>query len=486
EGEGMSMDAEKLARIDRMLNPKTMVVIGDKRQGDYMWLRAQQNFTGQCYSVQIDEREIPGILELGYQNFKSIHDVPGEIDFAIVAVPRQVAPIVLKDLIERRVGGAAFFTSGFRETGEQLGIELQDRLTQMAREADFLMIGPNCMGLYNRRLGVRFQVDLPTGDAGTFGFVSQSGTHAINFGQVGSVQGIKVSKCISTGNSVVLEATDWLDYLGQDAETQFIGMYVEGLRDGRRFFDLLKEITPRKPVVILKGGQTAQGQRATASHTASLAEPMSIWDAIYKQTGAIRADSFDELIDAAKAVSMITPTTANRVGLFSQTGGQSVVVTDAFAKVGMEVPLLSDVSYERLGAFFNIVGGSFRNPIDMGQNWTGEESFANILQILDEDPVIDIIVLEILVSFMWRRWERRPELQDALFGSIRAFRERSRKPILVVLPTTHRERETIDVKNKLLEYDITSFPSFDRAARALKKAIDYHRFRAEAGRGVNS
>lgn len=473
------MDAEKLARIDRMLNPKSIAVIGDKRMGDYMWLRGQETFTGQCYSVQIDEREIPGIEELGYQNFKSLHDIPGEIDFAIVAVPRQVSPFVLKDLIERKVGGAAFFTSGFRETGEQLGIDLQERLTEMAREGDFLMIGPNCMGLYNRRLGIRFNPELPVGEGGNFGFVSQSGTHGINFGQVGGVQGIKVSKCISTGNSIVLEATDWLEYLGQDEETQFIGMYVEGLRDGRRFVELLREITPRKPVIILKGGQTTQGARATASHTASLAEPMSIWDAIYKQTGAIRADTFDELIDAAKAVSMITPTTGNRVGLFSQTGGQSVVVTDAFAKVGMEVPLLSDESYERLGAFFNIVGGSFRNPIDMGQNWTGEEAFRNILQILDEDPVIDIVVLEILVSFMWRRWQRHPELADVLFSGIQDFKRRSSKPILVVLPTTHRERETIDIKDRLLEYDIPSFPSFERAARALKKAIDYHRFRAE-------
>lgn len=472
------MDAERLARLDRMLNPKTVVVIGDKRAGDYMWLRSQQTFTGTYYSVQIDEREIPGIEALGVKNFKSIHDIPGEIDFAIVAVPRQVAPIVLKDLIERKVGGAAFFTSGFRETGEQLGIELQERLTQMAREADFLMIGPNCMGLYNRRLGVRFGVELPTGEGGNFGFVSQSGTHGIHFGLVGGVNGLKVSKCISTGNSIVLEATDWLEYLGQDDETKFIGLYVEGLRDGRRFFELLKEVNQRKPVVILKGGQTAQGQRATASHTASLAEPMSVWDAIYKQTGAIRADTFDELIDASKAISMLKPTTGNRVGLFSQTGGQSVVITDAFARVGLEVPILSDSSYERLGAFFNVVGGSYRNPIDMGQNWTGEENFATILQILEEDPVIDIIVLEILVTFMARRWERRPELADALFRSIREFRERSPKPLAVVLPSTHREEEAIGVKNKLLDYDIPSFPSFDRAAKAIQRAVDYHRFRA--------
>lgn len=474
------MDAEKLARLDRMLNPRTVVVIGDKSAGDYMWLRSQQTFTGQAYSVQIDEREIPGIEELGYKNFKSIHDVPGEIDFAIVAVPRHIAPFVLKDLIERRVAGAAFFTSGFRETGEPQGIELQEKMTEMARAADFLMIGPNCMGLYNRRLGVRFGVELPfDGTPGNFGFVSQSGTHGIHFGLVGGVNGIKVSKCISTGNSIILEATDWLEYLGQDPETEYIGMYVEGLREGQRFFNLLKEINRRKPVIILKGGQTAQGQRATASHTASLAEPMSIWDAIYKQTGAIRVDTFDELIDAAKAISMLKPTTGNRLGLFSQTGGQSVIITDAFAKAGMEVPVLSDASYERLGSFFNVVGGSYRNPIDMGQNWTGEENFATILQILEADPRIDIIVLEILVTFMARRWERRPELADALFRGIQEFRERSPKPLMVVLPTTHREKEAIDVKNKLLDYQIPAFSSFDRAARALRKAVDYHRFRAD-------
>ena len=477
------MDPDKLARLDRMLNPRTIAVIGDKRHGDYMWPRSQQTFTGQVYSVQIDERELPGSEALGLTNYKSLHDIPGEIDFAIVAVPRQVAPFVLKDLIERKVGGAAFFTSGFRETGEALGIELQEKLTQMAREADFLLIGPNCMGLYNRRLGVRFGVELPAGEGGNFGFISQSGTHAIHFGLVGDVNGIAVSKCISTGNSIVLEPPDWLEYLAQDDETKYIGMYVEGVRDGRRFFELLKEINRRKPVVILKGGQTTQGQRATASHTASLAEPMTVWDAIYKQTGAIRADTFDELIDAAKAISMLRPTTGERVGLFSQTGGQSVVITDAFAKVGLEVPLLSNESYQRLGEFFNVVGGSFRNPIDMGQNWSGEENFDKILTILDDDPAIDIIVLEILVTFMARRWERRPELADALFRSLQDFRARSPKPLLVVLPSTHREHEVIDVKHKLLDYGIPAFPSFDRAARALRKAVDYHRFHEAVGSG---
>ena len=167
-------------------------------------------------------------------------DIPDEIDYVVCAVPRPVAARIIADCIEKKVGAVALFTSGFAETETEDGIAAQEQITQMAREAGLLLIGPNCMGIYNRRLGVRHSTDQAAGDAGNVGFISQSGTHAINFSLVGAVRGVKCSKTVSFGNAVVLDSPDYLEYLANDAETEVIAMYIEGVKDGQRFLAALR------------------------------------------------------------------------------------------------------------------------------------------------------------------------------------------------------------------------------------------------------
>ena len=244
-----------VAKFDRLFNPKTAAVIGDKQALGYSWLNSMSTFKGPVYSVQIDEREIPNIEAMGVQNFKSLMDVPGDIDFVIVSVPRRFAPMVLQQCIEKGVGGATFFTSGFAETAEEEGIALQNQLQQMARDANFMLVGPNCMGLFIPGCGVRFTTQQYAGEAGPVGFIGQSGTQSMYFSLLGGAHGVKVSKLVSLGNAIVLDVPDYLEYLGQDPETKMVGMYVEGVKDGRRFFEVLKDVCKRKPVVIWKGGQ---------------------------------------------------------------------------------------------------------------------------------------------------------------------------------------------------------------------------------------
>src|SRR5262249_25463587 len=172
--------ADLTKRLERALNPRVVAVVGDKKASGYMWLRNLQPFTGKVYSVQIDPNDIAGIEEMGIENFPSLTAIPADVDYVICAVPRQVAPRVLADAAQKGVGGVGMFTSGFAETGEELGIMLQDELQRIARENDMVLLGPNCMGLYNPRLGVRFSNDQLAGEAGDIGFISQSGTHAIN------------------------------------------------------------------------------------------------------------------------------------------------------------------------------------------------------------------------------------------------------------------------------------------------------------------
>ena len=277
------------AKLHRAFNPQSIAVVGDKREFDFMWLRAQSTFQGKLYSVQIDPREIGHIKELGVENYTSLLDIQGPVDLVIVAVPRAVAPRILEDCINKRVGAAHFFTAGFAETDTEEGRKLERLLSKRAREANFCLIGPNCMGVSNPRLGVRQSAEQHTSTTGVVGFISQSGTHAITFSIEGHLQGVDINKSVSFGNGIALDSTDYLDYFGRDTDIKAVGMYLEGVRDGGRFLAMLREVSARKPVVIWKGGQTEEGARAIASHTGSLAIPQAVWDAALMQAGAIRA-----------------------------------------------------------------------------------------------------------------------------------------------------------------------------------------------------
>ena len=147
--------------LPRVLNPRTIAVVGDKRANGYLWLRNMSTFQGKLYSVQIDPAEIPGIEELGVPNYPSLADVPGEIDYVVCAVPRAIAPRIIADCAAKGVGGVALFTSGFAETGEDEGVRLQAEIGRIAREAGLALIGPNCMGVYNPKLGVRRRLSSP-------------------------------------------------------------------------------------------------------------------------------------------------------------------------------------------------------------------------------------------------------------------------------------------------------------------------------------
>ena len=465
-----------VSKLHRAFNPRSVAVVGDKREMDYMWLRSLAHFQGKVYSVQIDEQELPGIEALGVKNYNRLLDIPDEVDYVIVAVPRAVAPQIIRDCIEKKVGGVMLFTSGFAETSTEEGIRLQQIITEMAEEDGLNLIGPNCMGIFNPRIGLLNATELYYGDGGPVGFISQSGTYAIFFSLIGAAHGIKVSKSVSYGNAVVLDSTDYMEYLAEDEETKIIGMYIEGVKKGRQFFTSLREIAKRKPVLIWKGGMTEEGSRATATHTASLAESPLIWDAVIKQCGAIKVDSLDEMIDTIKALLFLKPTTGKRVGLAAMTGGQSVVITDTFAKAGLEVPLLTEKSYQKFATFFNTIGSSYRNPLDISSNLRPLDNIIRCIDILNEDERIDTVVLELSLGLLTRRARSMRTAFDDLIEALAQRKDRYDKPFLVVLFSGLEESAATEVREMLMSKGLSSFPSFERGAKALNKVVDYYRF----------
>ena len=174
----MKVDFTKLSRA---FTPQCVAVVGDSGRNDFRWLHAQREFKGKLYSVQVNPESIKGIEALGIENFTSLTEIPGPVDLAIVAVPRNVAPRVLEDCIRKDVAAAHFFTSGFAETGTEEGIRLEHLLAERAEQANFHLIGPNCMGIFSPEIGIRQTVEQYTGFSGPVGFIAQSSTHAITF-----------------------------------------------------------------------------------------------------------------------------------------------------------------------------------------------------------------------------------------------------------------------------------------------------------------
>ena len=474
------MTANLRERLDRALNPRTVAVVGDKKAMGYMWLNCMKTFQGKVYSVQVDPSEIDGIEAMGVPNYKSLGEIPDDIDYVVCAVPRPVAPRIVADCVAKKVGAVALFTSGFAETETEEGVAAQDQITHLAREGDLLLIGPNCMGIHNRRLGVRHSTDQPAGDSGNVGFISQSGTHCINFSLVGAEHGIKCSKTVSFGNAVVLDAPEYIDYLANDSDTQVIAMYIEGVKDGRRFFASLRDAAKRKPVVVWKGGVTAAGARAVYSHTASLATAPAIWDAAMRQAGAVQTESLDDTIDVVKALTLAGQTTGKRMGLIAMTGGQSVVITDAFERAGLEVPLLTTASYEKLSGFFNIIGGSYRNPLDAGGTigmGFVPGNLQKLFDILEDDENVDAVAMEVGAGFIARRMRQNPALMDQIVDVLASQKEKSAKPFMAIAHQAHVEDVMIEMRKKLLERSVATFGSFGSAAQAFARAVAHWRFR---------
>ena len=474
----------RLKNLERAFNPRTVVVIGDKRMGGYMWLRSMTQLKGKLYSVQIDPNEIPGIEAMGIENRKSLAEITEPIDYAISAVPRQIAPRILKDCVANHVGSIGFFTSGFSETSEELGIRLEGELRDIAINSEIALVGPNCMGLYSSPAGLCNYPDEKAGDPGDVCFISQSGTHTINFCVQAPSHGIKMNKAASIGNVLILEAADYIDLMTADPATRVIGMYIEGVRDGRRFFDSVRHAAERHPVVIWKGGVTEAGARATFSHTGSLATAEATWRAVVRQSGAVEVASMDAMLDAVELFARAKRLAGRRMGLVAMTGGQSVVITDTFATAGLDIPTLSESSYDELKTFFNVIGGSYRNPLDAGGTIGAAHHQGNldrILEILERDSLIDAIVLEVGTGFRAARWTNHEDEITGLLDRLSEFAGRSTKPFAIVMHPAHLEGIVARGKELARARGLVVFDSFERAAAAFRTVSDYWANRSRQG-----
>ena len=276
---------------------------------------------------------------------------------------------------------------------------------------------------------------------------------------------------------------DFLEYLKEDPETGIIAVYLEGITDGRRLYQLIAQISPIKPIVLLKGGRTEAGREMAASHTGSLAGSKAVWTAAMKQAGAIEVDTLDEMADTLMAFQFLPPLNGNQVAVISQlgggAGGAGVLAADVCTNLGLELPAFTGEIKDRLKSIVNVPGSILRNPLDMGALGGNSAVLRKVLELLADFPDIDLIMLNERPTFLLAL-ATEVELQ-AINDVLVDFHHRHRKPLVVVSPPGGvYEAERVAVETRLTEAGIPVYASFERAAKAITNIIGYWRFRDEA------
>lgn len=344
----------------------------------------------------------PGCTEvLGYSCYKTVLDIDGPVELAIIVVPAPVASQVLRQCVEKKVKAAVIISAGFGEV-DAAGARLETELRQIAREGGIHFVGPNCVGHADMHTPLASAGLAGGRTAGPMSIISQSGTLGANMMQMASGNGIGLSKFVSTGNETDLHFEDYLEFLGEDKETDIIVAYIEGLREGRRFYDLAKKITVKKPIVVIKTGSTAESGKAAKSHTGALSGADEIYSAAFKQAGVIRADDEEEVCGTVEAILTQPLPRGNRVGIVTMGGGFGVVTAEACEKQGLKIAPLEPRTIKKIG---KILPSRWTqgNPVDMvGIRPTpGDMTTVDCLRCLLEDRNVDAVLtlLPLVASF---------------------------------------------------------------------------------------
>ncbi|MCP4756524.1 MAG: acetyl-CoA synthetase [Proteobacteria bacterium] len=465
--------------LDRLFYPKTVAVIGaSPKKSGFAWGgntfiegMIKCNFQGKIYPVHPKADSI-----LGLQTYPSLLDIPGEIDLAIFSIPHSQVLKVMTECAEKKVKFVHSFTAGFSETNKKEHIELERQLLEIAKNAGIRVVGPNCMGVFCPEGGMSWSKSLPD-QVGSVGFISQSGQLAGHFTGTGDHHGLRFSKVVSFGNAGDLKAHDFLSYLAEDDKTRIIGAYIEGLKDGRAFFEAAKKVAGKKPLVVWKGGRTEGGSRAVSSHTGSLAGSVDIWKALCKQVGIISVDSLDELVFTIIGLQKLELPKSPRVAILGGAGGGSVTMTDVAESEGLTVPSLSQESIRELEKFVPIQGNSVKNPLDMMATLFNQDYFIKTMKLLRDDPNVDAVIFSQPVH--WSHEVGGRAFLDMFIQLTHDGMKAVEKPMLIALEKTESLDGVVVRREAFEKYNnvgIAAFPSFQSAAQVMFKMCRYREF----------
>lgn len=476
---------DTLEQFSHLFRPSCIAVVGASAtsvSGGNRFIRNLRNFgyAGHIVPIHPTAAEVEGLPA-----YPSLADVPEPIDYAYVAVAARNAPAVLRGG-RGKVRFAQVMSSGFGETKD--GADLESDLVAAAREAGTRLIGPNCLGVYSPAARVTFtEKTLP--EPGPVGIVCQSGGLGIDIIRRGQNRGLRYSGLVTIGNAADVGAAELIEYFLEDKDTRVIGLYLESTREGRRLFEVLRRAKARKPVVLLKGGRTRQGQRAAASHTGALAGRQQAWEALSRQTGMPLVDTLDEFLDALVTLQCLAPRLApsTRAVLFGNGGGTSVLGTDAFDRAGFSIPAFQQSTLATLKALELPAGSSVANPIDVpagalqqDEGRVAERIIAAVAASGDADALVIHVNMTVILGF------RHVDMLGNIIRAVLRVRESDRSGLHIALVLRSDGDAETDVRKR--DYHMQAMargvPVFDELAQAARGLAALHiieAYRAKLG-----
>lgn len=459
----------KKPNLNQIFKPKSIAIIGASRDPDSVGQSVLRNlvkgcvfeceycrpFLGKVYPINPFAEEI-----LGIKCYKNINDIKDKVDLAIICVPAKFVLKVVKDCVKKRVKGVIIISSGFAETGKK-GRKLQDKIVKVLRKANTPLIGPNCLGIIrpSSNLNASFAPSMPP--QGNITFISQSGALADSIIDWAIKERYGFSTVVSYGNRADLDVHDFIKYFAADKETRAITLYLESVEDGKGFMKIAKKVTKKKPILALKAGKTSHGKKAIASHTGSLAGDYKVYEAAFKQSGIMVADTVEELFDNAKALANQPACKRNAVAIITNGGGCGVLAADYCEELGIKLVELKKSTIKKLDKS-KVMHHAYsrRNPLDIVGDALPIRYNVAVNTLLSEPYISGLIVIQTLQSMT------KPVKNANVV--IEAHKKYPKKPIICVYMGGRFSRKSIAI---LERHGIPDYNDLRKAALAMKALI---------------
>lgn len=450
--------------LKSIFEPKSIAVVGASREPGKIGNVIVKNFLdggfpGGIYPVNPNAKEI-----LGRKCYRSVLEIPGKVESAVVAVPAKLVPKVLEECGKKGIMGVVVISGGFSEVGNY---ELEGKLAEVSKKYGLQVIGPNCLGVVNLASKVD-SIFLPTYKMGRpkiggVSFVVQSGAVGSTILDLIAREGFGVSKFVSYGNATVVDETDLLEYLGRDKKTKIIVLYIEGVRRGREFFRVTRKLAKVKPIVVIKAGTTEKGAAAAKSHTGSLAGSYAAYKAVFRQNRLIEAKTLDEVFDFAKIFDSQPLCTGNRVAIITNGGGMGVLAADAVIENGLELAELAEETKRKIRESMPPTVNA-RNPFDVVGD-ADAARYEKAIELAYNDPTVDALIVITLFQTV--------SLDSRVVDVVVKAAGRGGKPLITIA----LGGEYTEMQRRALEGSgVPSYTSPNAAARSLAKLVEYSRF----------
>ena len=460
--------------LEKVLNPSSVAIVGASRtptKRGYQSIRTllEERFEGKIYPVNPKEERI-----LGMPCYPSVSAIPDTVDLALVTTPAATLPAVLEDCGKKGVSGAVIIAGGFGEIGAD-GKKLEKKMVDVARQYGIRLIGPNTSGMMSLKSGLNL-VGLRETPKGDIALLTQSGNMALTLITEAKIKSRKgFSYYVGVGNEADIQFHEYLEYFREDESTKAILMYVEGMRNGRRFLESAYETTLIKPIILLKSGRSSTGKQSAGSHTGALAGLSEVSMGAFSRAGIITIENSDELFPAAETLSSLPPMRNNRVAILADGGGHATIAADLLTDYGIEIPQLNGKTRERLSRILP-PNASLNNPVDVaGGTDSNPALFANCAEILLGDRDIDgLLVVGLFGGYAIRFDESlRFSEEDAAHRMGKLVKEKH-KPIIIHSLYTFVRPHPLEL---LRYYNVPVYDSLDIACKCMGVLSEYGLYR---------